>query len=96
MSQETLVNQLIELSAQIVSAREDIERKHRKMQIALTNVLRLLSEEEGSTASKIQANPSRLKGYVLRALSELREDSLSLCDTLRSRVDSIIEVARNP
>ena len=96
MSQEKLVNQLTELSAQIITAREEIDRKHEKMQIALTNVLRLLSEERGSTKDKIQADPNRLNGYVLRALSQLRQDCLSLCDILKVRVDSIIDAARNP
>jgi multidrug resistance efflux pump len=96
MSQEKLVRQLAELSAQIVTAREEIDRKHEKMQIALTNVLRLLSEEKGSTADKIRADPNRLKGYVLQALSQLRQDSLSLCDILKFGVDSIIKAARNP
>ena len=96
MSQEKLVRQLTELSAQIITAREEIDRKHEKMQIALTNVLRLLSEDRGSTTDKIQADPDRLKGYVLRALSQLRQDSLSLCDIMKFRVDSMIVAARNP
>lgn len=96
MSQEKLIDQLIELSAQIVSAREEIEKKHEKLQIALTSVLRLLSEERGSTADKIHADQDRLKGYLLRTLSQLRQDSLNLCETLRTRVDTIVEAARNP
>lgn len=96
MSQENLINQLTELSAQISSAREDIEGKHRKLQVTLTNVLRLLSGEGEAMVSKIQADPNRLKGYVLRSLSELREDSLGLCDMLQSKVDAILELVRNP
>jgi hypothetical protein len=80
----------------IVSSREEIDRKHEKMQIALTNVLRLLSDERGSTTHNIQADPGRLKGYVLQALSRLRQDSVNLCDSLKSGVDSIIDAAQNP
>jgi len=96
MSQEKLIGQLAELSVQIVSAREEIERKHDKIEIALTGIFRLLSEEGGSIMDGIHAEPDRLKGYIIRLLSQLRQESLSLCDLMKSEVDSIVESARNP
>jgi hypothetical protein len=96
MSQEELIAQLTELSILILSAREEIEREHEKLQVALAAVFRLLSGEKGSTADKIHADPDRLKGYLIRLVSQLHQNSDSLCDSLKSRVDSIMKAARNP
>jgi len=96
MENDNLIEQVISFSARIALAREEIEQKHDKFQVALTGVFRLLSEGKNPAIGRMQADPEQLKGYVIRLASQLRQDSLDICDTMKSGLASIIESARNP
>ncbi len=96
MENDNLIEQIISLSARIALAREEIEQMHDKFQVALTGVLRLLSEGKNPPIGRMQADPEQLKGYVIRLASQLRQGSLDICDTMKSSLASIIESARNP
>jgi hypothetical protein len=84
----SLADNLREVLLQIESSRESIEKKHEKFQIAISGALRLLDDTD-SMLEKLRGSPDDLKGFVLKLVTELRSETISHWESLKSQIEQI-------
>jgi hypothetical protein len=95
MDLELLASQLSEISQTFNEEKAQTEEEFEKLQVALTGVLNLLTDENGSPLAKMRGTPQDLKGYIIRLVSELHTNVMNRWDTLSLKVDSMLHAVRN-
>ncbi len=89
MDEHSIARQLTELLEQLDSARMSIEQNHEKFRVALTGVLRLLSDGD-TTLNGLKGSPEDLKGYILKLAAELSQVSTTQWEALRSQLAALL------
>ena len=96
MDQDLLINQLTELTQMVQNEKEQTKVEFEKLQVALTGVLKLLTDEQNSPLTRLKGSPQDLKGYIIRLVSELHLGMLNRLENLNSKINQLIQLIRNP
>jgi hypothetical protein len=96
MDQDLLINQLTELAQMVQNEKEQTKVEFEKLQVALTGVLKLLTDEQNSPLTRLKGSPQDLKGYIIRLVSELQLSMLNRLEDLNSKINQLIQHIRNP
>ena len=96
MNQDLLISQLNELAQTVQTDKEQTNADFEKLQVALTGVLKLLTDEQNSPLIHLKGTPQDLKGYIIRLVSELQLNMIDRWDALSLCIDRMIQSIRNP
>jgi hypothetical protein len=96
MDQDLLINQLTRIVQMVHNEKEHTKVEFEKLQVALTGVLKLLTDEQNSPLTRLQGTPQDLKGYIIRLVSELHLSMINRLEELNSRINQVIQSIRNP
>ena len=91
---ENLVLQLTELRNNTVRMQSEIEQEYEKFQVALSGVLRILSEDDSAILKAIQGSPEEVKGYLIQLASQLRQHTTESWESLKIELDNMIELVQ--
>ena len=95
MDSDLIAAQLSEISQTFKNEKAQTEEEFEKLQVALTGVLNLLTDETGSPLTKMRGTPQDLKGYIIRLVSELNMNVINRWETFSLKIDSVLQAVRN-
>ena len=96
MEGDLLVTQISEILQLFQDEKDKTKEEFEKLQVALTGVLNLLTDEKSSPLTRMQGTPQDLKGYIIRLVSELHMNVINRLETLSLELDSVLQAVRNP
>ena len=96
MDKDLLISQLAELAQTVQAEKGQTNAEFEKIQVALTGVLKLLTDEQNSPLIHLKGTPQDLKGYIIRLVSELHLSMINRWEALSSYIDQVIQSIRNP
>ena len=94
MKKEDLISEIMSLIDFTNQSQQKITREHDKLQVSLTNILKLLNE--GSPIlTKMKGDTKDLKGYLIRVSTETRIATLDSFEQLRTRIERLLSLIRD-
>lgn len=91
MTKEAIISELISLIEFIEESSSKIGMEYDKYQVALTNTLRLLTDAS-PTLVKMKGDADDLKGYLVKATTEIRDITLQPYRLLKGRMEKVLDL----
>ncbi|MFO7837124.1 MAG: hypothetical protein R6V83_10725 [Candidatus Thorarchaeota archaeon] len=73
----------------IDTQKKSAKKRHEKLRIALSGILRLLSGEK-SILTRVSGKPKDLRKYVIELADNLEEESLNDLEAVRSEIQDLL------
>ncbi len=89
MTKEAIVTELASIIDSIEETRTRLGMDYDKFQIALTNILRLLSDTS-PTLVRLKGDTEDLKGYLVKTSTEIRQTVLQPFDQIKTRMEKVL------
>ncbi|MHA1772331.1 MAG: hypothetical protein ACTSYL_06035 [Candidatus Thorarchaeota archaeon] len=93
MDRDKTSQRIEEVIEKIKTLQEQTDKRHEKMEIALTGTLRLLSGNT-SIIQSLHGSPDELKGYLLREFSSLRNSTFADWNSVLALVQTLLNDLR--
>lgn len=91
MNNEQIVDELDSLLTLLNEQQKEIEVIHKKFQVALTGVLRLVGETP--TLTNLHGKTENLKGYLIQLSTDVIETTTKSHQNTRKKIEEVIELA---